>query len=463
MACAGQADWAKPAIEGRLRGPQKDKQSPHWCQRRQEPLLPGYGCTRVTLRNHPLRAALSEEMHLRRLPSFAAPYRLVQIVTVLGEAGTDAARVHIETLAKSARAIVPISAKYGVLELGKFNLVWERHTEFATYTLLCPGEPESSFDPDLFEPAISTVLADMPGEIIRATQVALVADTLPDQIPEALERWLSPDAIIACYVADGLARVISDFRLNSDGFGRLLVLDRGLKRDEPAQLVLRLQELGNYRNMALLGLPLAQRLTPSVTSLEGRLADLTYAVSERTSEDDRLLDELTFLSAELARLAAETRYRMSATRAYAQLSKDRLDNLCIVPIRGFQSLADFTERRLMPAVRTCDSFSIRIEDLLQRAAWTSELLRTRIDIALAKQNRDLLTSMDSRTDLQLRLQQTVEGLSVVAISYYMVALVSYILAVLPGPRHDVGVAIAVPVVLTVVALSLWRLRRRLHT
>lgn len=416
----------------------------------------------MIFRNHPLRAALSEEMHLRRLPSFAAPYRLVQIVTVLGEAEIGEARAHIDALAKTAREIVPISAKYGVLALGDFILVWERHTEFATYTLLSPGAAEASLDPDLFEPAISTLLAEMPGEIIRATQIALVADPSPDRVPAALERWFSPDAIIVCDVADGLARIMSDFRLNPDGFGRLLVLDRGLERDEPAQLVLRLQELGNYRNMALLGLPLAQRLTPAVTSLETRLAELTHSVSERTSEDDELLDELTFLSAELARLAAETRYRMSATRAYAQLSSDRLDSLCIVPIRGFQSLADFTERRLIPAVRTCDSFSARIEDLLQRAAWTSELLRTRIDIALAKQNRDLLTSMDTRTDLQLRLQRTVEGLSVVAISYYMVALVGYMLGAVPGLRHDIAMAVAVPIVLTIVAVSLWRLRRRLH-
>ena len=416
----------------------------------------------MTFRNHPLRSALSEEMHLRRLPRFAAPYRLMQIVTVLGEAGGGEARAHIEQLAATGRVIVPMSGKYGVLTLGEISLVWERHTEFASYTLLCPGPAEASFDPALFEPILSRILEALPGEIIRATQISLIADPSPGAIPAGLDQWFAPDATIACDVADGLARVVSDFRLNPDGYGRLLVLDRGLEHDEPAQLILRLQELGNYRNMALLGLPLAQRLTPAVTDLEGRLAGLTHAVSERMSQDDKLLDELTFLSAELARLAAETRFRMSATRAYAQLSKDRLDSLAIAPIRGFQTLADFTERRLIPAVRTCDSFSARIEDLLQRAAWTSELLRTCIDIALAKQNRDLLTSMDGRTDLQLRLQQTVEGLSVVAISYYMVALVSYILAAVPGLRHELAVAIAVPIVLVIVALSLRQLRRRLH-
>ncbi|UZK66637.1 DUF3422 domain-containing protein [Sphingomonas sp. M1-B02] len=415
----------------------------------------------MTIRSHPLRAALSEEMHVRRLPRFAAPCRLLQIVTLLGEASGDSARDHIAMLVTAGREVVPVSARYAVLDLGGVTLVWERHTEFATYTLLCPGPFDAPFDPELFEPIQSRILDHMPGEIVRATQIAFVGGNAPDPLPADLEAWFAPEAMIVCDVAGGLATVISDFRLNEDGYGRLLVRDRGLEHDEPAQLLLRLQELGNYRNMALLGLPLAQRLTPAVTGLEARLAGLTHAVSERTSEDDQLLDELTFLSAELARLLAETRYRMSATRAYGQLSIDRLAGLKIGTVRGYQTLADFTERRLTPALRTCESFSARLDDLSRRASWTSELLRTRIDIALAKQNRDLLTSMDRRTRLQLRLQQTVEGLSIVAISYYLVALMSYLVGALPGHSHDLAMAAAVPLVLAVVAFSLWRLRRRL--
>lgn len=412
--------------------------------------------------SHPLRASLSEEMHVRRLPRFAAPCRLVQIVTLLGEKAGDAPRHHVETFARECGAALPIAGKYAVVPLGEITLVWERHTEFASYTLLRSGPYAAPFDAAHFEPQLAALLADMPGEIIRATQIAVAAPGTPDPDPAGRETWFSTEATVICDVADGAAQVISDFRLHDDGYGRLLVLDRTLAGDEPAQLLLRLQELGNYRNMALLGLPPAQQLTPVVTGLETRLAELTKAVSERTSEDDRLLDELTFLSAELARLVAETRYRMSATRAYAQLSMDRLAGLRIGAVRGYQTLADFTERRLMPAVRTCDSFSSRLEDLSQRAAWTSELLRTRIDIALAKQNRDLLTSMDRRTQLQLRLQQTVEGLSVVAISYYLVALVGYVTHAVPGLHHDLAMAAAVPLVVGAVTLSLLRLRRRLH-
>lgn len=412
--------------------------------------------------DHPLRAAISEEMHVRRLPRFAAPCRMMQIVTVLGEKAGDVARLHLESLALDARLDVPVGDKYAVLALGDTTLVWERHTEFASYTLVCPGPYDAPFDPEHFEPELARVLAGMPGAILRATQIAIAVPGTPDPTPAERATWFAAEATVVCDVADGAARILSDFRLHADGYGRLLVLDRTLSGDEPAQLVQRIQELGNYRNVALLGLPLAQRLTPTVTDLETRLADLTRAVSERRSEDDTLLDELTYLSAELARLDAETRYRMSATRAYAQLSVDRLASLRIGAVRGHQTLADFTERRLMPAVRTCQSFSDRLANLSQRAAWTSALLRTRTDTALAKQNRDLLTSMDRRTQLQLRLQQTVEGLSVVAISYYSVALLSYVFHAIPGVNHGVAMAITVPLVVAGVTLALWSLRRRLH-
>lgn len=415
----------------------------------------------VSVSDHPLRGDLSAEMHVRRLPRLSSPSRLMQVVTLLGETGGEAARAHIETLAAHATVLVPIAPKYGVLAIGEVTLVWERHTEFATYTLLKPGAADAPFDPTQFDPVRALLYAGMPGQIIRSTQIALFSGARWDPVQLDLPRWFSDEATIVCDVADGLARIASDFRLNPDGYGRLLIHDRGLLHDEPGQVLLRLQELGNYRNMALLGLPQAQALSGSVSALEVRLAELTHAVSERASHDDLLLDELSYLSAELARLIAETRYRMSATRAYAQLSMDRLASLAVTSVRGFQNLADFTERRLVPAVRTCDSFSARLDDLSRRAAWTSDLLRTRIDIALARQNRDLLASMDQRTHLQLRLQQAVEGLSVVAISYYLLALIGHVLEAFHSLPHDLAMAVAVPVVLAGVAYTSSRMRRQL--
>ena len=415
----------------------------------------------LTDRSHPLRASLSAEMHVRRLPLFASPARLMQIVTLLGEHGARHSHAHIAAIGADHGVTIAENAKYASLDLGDTTLVWERHTEFASYTFVRSGSFAQPFDYGVFEEIADPIIPDIPGQVIRASQIALFEPDRPTSSKTELESWFTRDALIVCDAVEGKARVMSDFRLHDDGFGRLLIADLGMEGDEPSQLVQRLQELGNYRNMALLGLPLAQRLTPEVSNLERRLATLTKAVSESASGDDELLHELTYLSAELARLAADTRYRMSATSAYAQVSVDRLHALASQPVRGYQSLADFTERRLMPAVRTCDSFSARLDDLSQRAAWTSALLRTRIDIALAKQNRDLLQSMNKRTQLQLRLQQAVEGLSVVAISYYLVALIGYVIKAIPNLNHELAIAMLVPVVAGGVALALRLLRRHI--
>jgi uncharacterized membrane-anchored protein len=73
--------------------------------------------------------------------------------------------------------------------------------------------------------------------------------------------------------------------------------------------------------------------------------------------------------------------------------------------------------------------------------------------------------MDRRAKLQLRLQQTVEGLSVAAIVYYVAGLIGYLAkaARSAGARVDTDIAVGVSVPI-VAALALWgmrRMRRRL--
>jgi uncharacterized membrane-anchored protein len=413
--------------------------------------------TDIAALSHPLRAALSEEMHARTMPHFAAPCRLVQILSL--SAATDSL-AHVTAIAKKYDAPAP-GGKFAILPLDGVTLVWELHSEFASYTLIRPGPFEALFDPGDFGQQAEDLLKGLPGEVVRATQIALLSRDMPLPAKAELDAAFNTTGLVICDVADGTARIWSDFQLKPDGYGRLLVADQGLEGGETSRLIQKLQELGNYRNMALLGLPLAQRLTPEVSRLEMRLTQLSHDVSERGQEDDVLLDELSFLSAELARLAAETSYRMSATRAYAQLSAERLAGIDAAKVRGSPTLADFTERRLRPAMRTCESFSQRLDDLSQRAAWTSSLLRTRVDTALARQNRDLLHSMDRRTEVQLRLQQAVEGLSIVAISYYLIGLIAYIIKGIPNVDHAIATAVAVPCVVLVVGLIVHGLRKRI--
>jgi len=155
---------------------------------------------------------------------------------------------------------------------------------------------------------------------------------------------------------------------------------------------------------------------------------------------------------------------MSATRAYAQLVQDRLRSVDVRRVAGFQTLADFTERRLTPAVRTCESFSLRSEDLSQRASWASSLLRARIETTLERQSTELLESMNQRAKMQLRLQLTVEGLSVLAISYYAIGILGYMTKSLshlwPRLEPSLPLGIAAPFVVAVVWYGIRRLRPR---
>ncbi|MGH6976503.1 MAG: DUF3422 family protein, partial [Stellaceae bacterium] len=99
------------------------------------------------------------------------------------------------------------------------------------------------------------------------------------------------------------------------------------------------------------------------------------------------------------------------------------------------------------------------ESLSERVARASDMLRTRIDVTLAAQNRDLLLSMNRRARLQLRLQQTVEFFSIAAITYYGAGLVGDVAhgAAVLGFAVDepLAVAISVPVIGGLLLVGLW--------
>ncbi len=411
------------------------------------------------LKSHPLRGALTLEMHARRLPPLRVPAQILQIVALLPPSQTGDGERHLAAI-PGCTAPAP-GTRYQRCTLGKVELVWERHTEFCTYTFLAEGKTNPLFCQDLFDRVDRTWLEAIPGEIVRASHVVFIREELGSGA-EPLDCDFAEDSLVCCDLAGGAARMYSDFKLHPDGNGRLLVVDRGLTGIEPGQLLRRLLELGNYRKMALLGLPTAQAGMSQLEQLETRLADLTTAVANTETDSASLLAELTRLSAEIARLSSETRYRMSASAAYGQLVDERLCALRVEPVRGHLSLADFTERRLHPALRTCASFSSRLSDLAARAEWASALMRTRVETALTAQNRDLLASMDRRASIQLRLQETVEGLSVVAISYYAVGLLGYAAKPLLGTSQVVLKWFDAAAVLVAVAATWAMLRFMRH-
>jgi uncharacterized membrane-anchored protein len=415
-------------------------------------------------RNHPQRQALTDEMHVRRFPPFKAPARIFQVVVVTTEEPTHTSWQHAAELLTQFGIHPPPRGKFLNAQLGRLAFSWEQHSEFATYSFIEPGEFAEPFGtPTIVDALPLDWIAEMPGKTLRATQIALLSAASPQPTDAMLAAWFARGELVCCDVSGGEARIWSNFLLNSGGLGQLLVHDRNLVGDgDPSRLVRRLQEIGNYRNMALLGLPVAQHFTPALSLLEKRTAAVSREIAKGTVPDAELMQSISQLAADLTSLAAETSYRMSATKAYAQLVNDRMSALNVVRIPGHQTLVDFTERRLTPAVRTCESFSLRTEALSQHAAWASSLMRMRIETSLEQQNRDLLASMNRRALLQLKLQQTVEGLSVIAISYYAIGILGYAFKAVAHYRPLWDPTFLSGIAAPFVVVGVWLSLRRLH-
>ncbi len=135
--------------------------------------------------------------------------------------------------------------------------------------------------------------------------------------------------------------------------------------------------------------------------------------------------------------------------------------ICEGEVNGYLSISEFMGRRLDPALRTCESLQKWMEDLSKRIERASDLLRTRVNLNLQEQNRSLLSSMNRRSQLQFRLQETVEGLSIAAISYYLVGLISYFLNGLPLERWGLNKKVLLACSIPLVILSIWRLTHRI--
>ncbi len=412
---------------------------------------------------HPERGAILGEVHARPFAAVPTPRRLLHFafLTDAGQAAAD--REALARFCAERGVTAPTEgAKHHRVRLGDSSLRWEQHSEFTTYSWELPAPAETPFLPAAGLLPHGMRALPQPGPHLVAADLHLV----PEAAVSALDAIFDPASLAAASVDGGAAVAATDFRAGADGFVRILVLDRGLTTARAGALVQRLLEIETYRTLALLGLPESQRVAPSVRRTEETLVRIasTMTTTGGLAADNALLDEMTALAARLESEAASANYRFGACRAYDTIVHQRLAAIGEQPHAGWPTISAFLARRLAPAMRTCQMLQERQADLSTRLARAANLLRTRVDVALEQQNRDLLAAMNDRTRLQLRLQQTVEGLSVAAIGYYVVSLFGYIAK---GTKDagwlmlDPGVATAlfVPVALLGVWAAVRRIRR----
>ncbi|HEU4459609.1 MAG TPA: DUF3422 domain-containing protein [Methylibium sp.] len=419
---------------------------------------------------HPLRTALYNEVHARPYERMQAPLAFSHLAFVCDAGAREAERAHLETLLTDLHLPVPAAdANHLSVELPGCRLRWERHTEFVAYTVLRGLKPGEALDAT---PAHRSLpedwLAAMPGQLLVASRgLVLMQSARP--LRELADRWLEADTLVAAGIADGDLQVFGDLRLHPDGYGRWLVGvgNAAMSQRRLGRYLQRLLEIDTYRMMALLGLPAARAVTRRLDELEPQLAQLA-ASGHGTSlaEETAQLDALTRLAREIEGAYAQHHGRFSASSAYFALVEQRIDELREERIEGLQTIREFVDRRLKPAMTTTAWASRRLGALSERVSRASELLRTRVEIEQQEQAHQMLGSMNRRQQLQLRLQAAVESLSVAAITYYGAGLVGYLAKGLYAARLPVPVELVVAASVPLIAISAWlglrKLRRRVE-
>jgi len=418
--------------------------------------------------NHPERFVLHNEVHARAPSIRGLQVRATHLALLLTAEEKMQERKHLAMLCERFGIAPPEKdVDHFNAAFNSFQIRWEQHGEFSTYSFYAYDEPAGLFADSALKKVPVDWMAQLNGQLMVAVHATIVAPADIDYDENAdlgaLSVHFADNPVVGSKVTGGAASVFTDFRIHVDGFSRFLIVNHGLRTEQAGRLLQRLFEIEVYRVMALLAFPIARKLRPALNKSDRQLYSITDAMTRSDHNDGELLDELTTLAAEVENYISSNHFRFAAASAYYQLVEQRVNDLREVRIQGIQTLGEFIKRRLEPAVNTCESISQRFTQLSERVSNASQLLRTRVDIIIEKQNQGLLTSMALRAKMQLRMQQMVEGISMVAITYYAASLIGKITEAL----HMVGwkvnpelvEGISIPFILVIIAISTKRIHK----
>lgn len=423
----------------------------------------------------PLRRELHNEVHARPSARVRLPALIVYVAMLNAGVSREQEWAHLRLLpGHSDLGLERLQGNFLRLRCDHFTVKWERHTEFTRYSIVQPLPAHADWgteEPDLAAHVVvgTEWLRGLPGQTMAAIHLGMVQADMeqPDLIATA-QSWLGQGTVLASRMGnttEGLPHscILTHFQIGADGFERMLVLaPDGTTEARAGRISQRLLEMETYRLMALRGLPVAKNLSSVLSAAEAQLADITGLLESKGETDQALLDLLVSLAARIERATAEHGFRFSATRAYDSLVSQRLAELRERPISGTQTLGEFMQRRLSPAMATVQATEKRLASLAERVSRTSALLRTRVDIATEAQNQVLLEKLTKGQALQLRLQSTVEGLSIAAISYYVVSLLLYGAKALKAAGVPVQPEVLVGALVPLVLWGVWRTTQKIH-
>lgn len=420
----------------------------------------------------PQRVMLHNEVHARPSQRIRLPALIIYVAVINEGVTREQECEHLRRLpGQKMLMLEQLQNNFLRLRLHGCTLRWERHTEFTRYSLV-QHLPEvahlGAIDPELLSYLALPPywLAEIPGRTFVAVKLAMISADLhrTDELLVQASKWFGGNPVVASLIGrEGHSLALTDFMLRPSGFERMLVMmPVEASETRAGRVSQRLLEIETYRLMALRGLPLTKRLIPELADSERQLAGITAQLENKAASDQELLDTLTSLAARIERATVEHGYRFAATQAYNKLVMQRIAELREKAIPGTQTIGEFMQRRLSPAIATVEATSQRLGYLSARVSRASALLRTRVDILAETQNQQLLEKLTRGQELQLRLQSTVEGLSIAAISYYVINLLLYMAKALKAAGLPIHPELVTGALIPVVLLAVWRTTQRIH-
>lgn len=413
--------------------------------------------------NHPQRLALASEIHSRPFMAIAAPARISHLAIHCEDGQERYARLLESFCARFGVAGPKRGAQHYVHDFGHFRLKWECHTEFATFTFVESVRGAGDFAQTAMRHVPAEWLESLGASVIVASHIHAEQGRPLDIADERLHALFPSPPLVGSRVLSG-GELWTDFQVGPDGFSRYLIRDTGLREAQMGRLVQRICEIETYLMMALLALPIAREGIVRLDRIEADLSGLgeRMCALEIDGDAEALLHEISRLDARTRAMANGSGYRFSAAQAYYRIVQARIGELREQRIEGVPTIGEFMERRLAPAMDTCSHVAARQEAIANKVSRANDMLRTRVNLAQERQNQSVLESLSRSARLQLKLQAAVEGLSVVAISYYGIGLAAYALKALKGWGVDVAVDQAIGVALPLVLGATWYGLRRMH-
>lgn len=404
--------------------------------------------------DHPYRAAIMDEVHARPVAIIPETCRLRRLVFVTPpEVGvTQRVLERFAAFCTSIGAPAPhASDRQHSFATATRHVTWEFHTEFVTVTWRAELTDRQNWPDDIGLECLHA------GQLIGAMRIDIIADSC---IPERLIPGFNLASLCLADIEGGKAQVATDFVPDGDKFTRFELAAGGLTTLRRSIIVRRLLEIETYRTMALLGLPLARSVSPDLRKIEIDLTRLVEGLSDATTPAavQSALMALHALSVRSGQLSERLGYRFAAGHAYGEILRMRLGGLRESGTTRGSTLTHFVGNRVDPGLATCAAMEKRLAVLSAKIERAIGLLDVRIGVDMQLQNAAVLDSIAQTARSQFLLQRTVEGLSTIAISYYLLGILSYALA---GPLEELHwektmtLSIAAPFVV----LAVWLMAR----